>query len=88
MLTRVAIAFLLMLAAGQTAAARQDDRSVKIGFLVDMAGPTSSTDGPATIEAARMAIDDFGGKALGQPIALLVADHQNKPDIGATLARR
>jgi branched-chain amino acid transport system substrate-binding protein len=88
MLTRVAIALLLMLVAAQTVAGRQDDRSVKIGFLVDMAGPTSSTDGPATIEAARMAIDDFGGKALGRPIALLVADHQNKPDIGATLARR
>lgn len=88
MLARWTIAFLLMLSAWHAALAGQDDRSVKIGFLVDMAGPTSSTDGPATIEAARMAIDDVGGQALGRPITLLVADHQNKPDIGATLARR
>jgi branched-chain amino acid transport system substrate-binding protein len=39
-------------------------------------------------EAAQMAIDDFGGKVLGRPIELLVADHQTKPDVGAQIARR
>jgi branched-chain amino acid transport system substrate-binding protein len=40
------------------------------------------------VEAAQMAIDDFGGKVLGRPIELLWADHQTKPDIGAQIARR
>lgn len=40
------------------------------------------------VEAAQMAIDDFGGKVLGRPIELLSADHQTKPDIGAQIARR
>ena len=39
------------------------------------------------VEAAQMAIDDFGGKVLGRPIELLSADHQTKPDIGAQIAR-
>ena len=40
------------------------------------------------VEAAQMAIDDFGGKVLGRPIELLSADHQTKPDIGAQIARK
>jgi branched-chain amino acid transport system substrate-binding protein len=40
------------------------------------------------VEAAQMAIDDFGGKVLGRPIELLSADHQTKPDVGAQIARR
>jgi branched-chain amino acid transport system substrate-binding protein len=40
------------------------------------------------VEAAQMAIDDFGGKVLGRPIELLSADHQTKPDVGAAIARR
>ena len=42
--------------------------------------PTSTA--PAAVEAIKMAIADFGGSALGQPIELLTADHQNKPDLG------
>ena len=40
------------------------------------------------VEAAQMAIDDFGGKVLGRPIEILSADHQTKPDIGAQIARK
>src|SRR6201991_2504210 len=40
------------------------------------------------VEAAQMAIDDFGGKVLGRPIEILSADHQTKPDVGAAIARR
>src|SRR6202012_2166731 len=38
--------------------------------------------------AAKMAVDDFGGKVLGKPISVIVGDHQLKPDIGAGIARR
>jgi len=40
------------------------------------------------LEAVQMAIDDFGGKVLGRPIEVLMADHQTKPDVGAAIARK
>ena len=40
------------------------------------------------VEAAQMAVEDFGGKVLGRPIEILSADHQTKPDVGAQIARR
>ena len=60
---------------------------VKIGFVTDMTGSLSDTDGPGGVEAARMAIADFGGMVNGKKIELLSADHQNKADIAATIAR-
>jgi branched-chain amino acid transport system substrate-binding protein len=53
---------------------------VKIGLIVDMSGPYSDFSGPGSVLAARMAIDDFGGKVLDRPIELLSGDHQNKAD--------
>ena len=44
--------------------------------------------GEGSIEATRMAVEDFGGKAAGKPIEIIHADHQNKTDIGAAIARR
>ena len=63
------------------------DDVVKVGVLTDMAGPNSDLAGPGSVEAARMAIADFGGKVLGKPIELVYADHQNKPDLGAETVR-
>ncbi len=60
---------------------------VKIGVLTDMAGPNSDLAGPGSVEAARMAIADFGGKVLGKPVELIYADHQNKTDIGSETVR-
>ena len=54
-----------------------------IGDIDDMAGLYADINGPRAVEAINMAIADFGGSALGQPIEVLTADHQNKPDIGA-----
>ena len=55
---------------------------VVIGLIDDMSGPYADIIGAGGVEAIKMAIADFGGSALGQPITLLTADHQNKPDIG------
>jgi branched-chain amino acid transport system substrate-binding protein len=63
------------------------DGMVKIGVLSDMSGVYKALEGPGAVVAARMAIEDFGGEVLGQPIELVSADHQNKPDIGASTAR-
>jgi branched-chain amino acid transport system substrate-binding protein len=60
---------------------------VKIGLIVDMSGPYSDFSGPGSVLAARMAIDDFGGKVLDRPIELLSGDHQNKADIASAIAR-
>ncbi|WP_076999835.1 ABC transporter substrate-binding protein [Variovorax sp. KK3] len=71
-------------ASAQTGAS---DDVVRIGLLTDMASLYSDFSGKGSVEAVRMAIEDFGGQVLGKPIDLVSADHQNKPDIAATKAR-
>ena len=63
------------------------DAEVVIGNLDDLSGVYSDDGGPGSVEAEKMAIADFGGTALGRKIVALVADHQNKPDIGASRFR-
>jgi branched-chain amino acid transport system substrate-binding protein len=60
---------------------------IKIGIITDMSGLYSDIDGPAGVEAIKMAIADMGGKINGKTIELVSADHQNKPDIAAAKAR-
>ncbi|MDD0808976.1 ABC transporter substrate-binding protein [Curvibacter sp. RS43] len=74
-------------AQAQGSAGPLSDDKVRIGVLSDMSGLYADTAGKGSAEAARMAIEDFGGKVLGKPIELLMGDHQNKADIGASLAR-
>lgn len=61
---------------------------VKIGVLNDQSGQYSELTGSGSSDAARMAIEDFGGSVLGQPIELVIGDHQNKPDVGLNIARQ
>ena len=67
-------------------AARAADKVV-IGDIDDMSGVYADVNGPRAVEGIKMAIADFGGSALGQPIEFLTADHQNKPDIGGSKFR-
>ena len=60
---------------------------VKVGVMNDMAGLYADIGGPGSVEAAKMAVADFGGKIFGKPIEVVFVDHQNKPDIGAAKAR-
>jgi branched-chain amino acid transport system substrate-binding protein len=60
---------------------------IKIGFITDLSGVYSDVDGNGGAEAIRMAIADMGGAVNGKKIQLVVADHQNKPDIAASRAR-
>ncbi len=76
-------AFLILAIASQAFAADQ----VVIGDIDDLSGVYADASGPGAIEAANMAIADFGGTVLGKKIVLLTADHQNKPDIGASKFR-
>ncbi|MGE7415010.1 ABC transporter substrate-binding protein [Methylobacterium tarhaniae] len=61
---------------------------VKLGVLTDLGGPFSDLSGAGSVEAARLAIEDFGGQILGEKIELISADHQHKPDVGLAIARK
>jgi branched-chain amino acid transport system substrate-binding protein len=63
-------------------------QGVKIGILNDQSGVYADYGGKASFEAAKMAIEDFGGQVLGQKIEIVTADHQNKPDLATSIARR
>lgn len=60
----------------------------RLGVLTDMSGMNFDLAGQGSVVAAQMAVEDFGGKLLGESVEVIVGDHQNKPDIGSTLARR
>ena len=85
----VALAVVLLAATGAWAQAKGKISGgvVKIGVLDDMSGLYSDIGGQGDAVAAQMAVDEMGGKVLGAPIQVVSADHQNKPDVGATKAR-
>ena len=62
--------------------------SVKVGVLSDMSGSLADLGGPGAVVAAQMAIEDFKPESRGLKVELVSADHQNKADIGAAIARR
>ena len=72
----------------QSPASAQAPTAIRIGILNDQAGPYADFGGKTSVTAAQMAIEDFGGKVLGQPVEIVVGDHQNKPDVAAGIARR
>jgi branched-chain amino acid transport system substrate-binding protein len=69
-------------------AAAQAQAHVKVGILNDQSAVYANFGGKWSVEAARMAVEEFGGTVLGQKIEVVSADHQNKPDLAATIARR
>src|ERR1700741_1183667 len=73
---------------GVLAAAPASAQGVKIGVLNDQSGVYADYGGRYSVEAAKMAIEDFGGEVLGQKVELVSADHHNKPDLAAAIARR
>jgi branched-chain amino acid transport system substrate-binding protein len=60
---------------------------IRIGFITDLSGLYADIDGPAGGEAIKMAVADMGGAVAGKKIEVLIADHQNKPDVAAAKAR-
>ncbi len=88
---RFRLVLVLVLAAvsfGTPAARAQiSDDVVKIGVLNDQSGLYADLGGPGSVVAARMAVEDFGSTVLGKPIEIVFADHQNKSDVGAAIAR-
>jgi branched-chain amino acid transport system substrate-binding protein len=61
---------------------------VRIGVATDFTGMFAGLSGPGSVAAARMAVEDFGGKVGDAPIEVITADHQNKADLGSSIVRR
>ena len=74
---------LLLAASMAVTTAHAAENKVVIGDIDDMSGLYADVIGPGGVEAAKMAIEDFGGSVLGNKIEIMVSDHQNKPDVGA-----
>jgi branched-chain amino acid transport system substrate-binding protein len=79
--------FASMLALSATAAHAQAKPPLKIGGILDMSSLYADITGPGSLEAARMAAEDFGGEVLGRKIEVTAADHLNKADLAANIAR-
>jgi len=83
------ISALAIACTGATAAhAQVSDDVVRIGVLNDQSGLYADLGGPGSVVAARMAVEDAGGSVLGKPVEIVFADHQNKSDVGAAIARQ
>ena len=82
--TLVAATFALGAGAAQ---AQISDGVIKIGVMNDMSGLYADIAGPGSVVAAKMAVEDFGAAKKGMKVEVVGADHQNKPDIGSTIAR-
>src|SRR5687767_13824640 len=81
----IAAAFALTTAGAQ---AQYSDGVIRIGVLNDQSGTYSDLAGPGSVVAARMAVEDFGAAKKGLKVEVVVADHQNKPEVGSSIARQ
>ena len=82
-----ALALGAMFGLGAPAQAQISGDVIRIGIITDMSSLYADIDGPAGVEAIRMAIATMGGAINGKKIEVLYADHQNKPDVAAVKAR-
>ncbi|WP_108661280.1 ABC transporter substrate-binding protein [Acuticoccus kandeliae] len=77
----------LALMAATCLAGTAEAQQAKIGVLTDMTGQFSHEAGPGAVAAVELAVADFGGRVLGEPVEVVVGDHQNKPEVAASLAQ-
>jgi branched-chain amino acid transport system substrate-binding protein len=82
------IALLLALALPISARAEFSGKVIKIGVLNDQSGLYADLAGQGSVTAAKMAVEEMGGKIGDTPIEVVFADHQNKPDVGSNVARQ
>lgn len=84
---KLGLAAAVALACG-SANAQVSDGMIKIGVLNDMSSLYADLAGPGSVVAARMAVEDFGAAKKGMKVEIVSADHQNKPDVGSSIARQ
>ena len=83
-MTRTIISLLALLAAGVALA----QEPIRIGVMNDQSSVYADFQGKGSVLAAQMAVEDYGGKAAGRKVEVVMADHQNKPDVGSVIARK
>ena len=76
----------LNLSSSTPAHAQYTDNVIKIGVLTDLSGLYADLAGPGSVTAAKLAVADFGAAAKGVKVEIIAGDHQNKPDVAASLA--
>ncbi len=81
-------ASILAFALGVPGAGLAQGKPIRIGVLNDQSSVYADFQGPGSVLAAQMAVEDYGGKAAGRKVEVVFADHQNKPDVGAAIARK
>ncbi|MGH7122069.1 MAG: ABC transporter substrate-binding protein [Acetobacteraceae bacterium] len=69
-------------------AARAAAPVIKLGVLTDMSGPYSTDTGEGSVACTKQAANEFMAEQPGFAVEVVSADHQNKPDVGATIARQ
>ena len=84
---RHVLACVILAVMTQTASAQISDDVVRIGVLTDLSSWGRDNSGPGSVEAARMAVEEFGPIVLGKPIEIVSADHQMKTDVGTQIVR-
>lgn len=84
---KLLISLMLTAVISSPAMAQFSDNKIVIGVMGDQSGVVADVGGPGSILAARMAVADFGGSIEGVPVEIVTADHQNKPDVAAAIAR-
>src|SRR5436305_6909724 len=85
---RIALGLLAsVMAIAATAAMAQSKPPLKLGAILDMSGLYADITGAGSETAAKMAAEDFGGEVLGRKIEIIAADHLNKADLAASIAR-
>ena len=85
---RFGLAIALSCAACGLARAEISDDVVRVGVLNDISGIFQDTNGMGSVEAARMAAEDFNGGGKGIKVEIVYADHQNKADVGSAIVRK
>ncbi|WP_050406597.1 ABC transporter substrate-binding protein [Bradyrhizobium embrapense] len=84
---RTFLAFAILVVAASTASAQISNDVVRIGVLTDLSSWGRDNSGPGSVEAAKMAVEEFGPTVLGKPIEIVSADHQMKTDVGLQIVR-
>src|SRR6185295_18208649 len=84
---RATAGILAAVLAMSTTAALAQSKPLKLGGILDMSGLYADITGPGSETAAKMAVEDFGGEALGRKVEIVAADHLNKADLAANIAR-
>lgn len=84
---RTILALAITVATASNASAQISNDVVRIGVLTDLSSWGRDNSGPGSVEAAKMAVEEFGPTVLGKPIEIVGADHQMKTDVGLQIVR-